>query len=287
MQYIFLFCFCYQAFQTDAEELVSHVDPGILHFQATDPLLTDVISNFGNVALDESCTSKDEKPVGAERPPCQPDNRVRTQVRRRWSDVPVDQPGPSIKPIHHNEHHFARPVVQQSHSDPGASSESVMWKLYNKSLSHAHVTFQDNGFSVQTRSPRNVAICGKPGYQRGKHEWKIAVTGSPTCPDSLSVGISVGGNGRGVAVTYEWGFRYQHTTHIAVELDCDLKTVSISQLDSSGNAPDVIGFNNPHNDEVHPYFNLPPPNRDNYFKITVISIDGVSVQKDTEQCCIL
>ena len=263
---------------------MSHVNLRTLCFEATDSLLTDVISNFGNVVVYDD---EDEKPVGAERPPCQPE-----QLPQRQSNfdgqIPFHKPGPSVEPMHHHEQQSARPVMQQSHIEPraGDSTGSVTWKLYNKSLSHTHITIKDNGYCVQTRSPRNVAIYGKPGYQRGKHKWKIAVTGSPACPDSLSVGICVGCNGRGVAVTYEWGFRYGHTKHIAVELDCNAKTIIISELDSN-HAADVIGFNNPHNDEVHPYFYLPPPSKNSYYKITVLSIDGVVIEKDSEQCCIL
>ena len=273
---------------------MSHIDTYALCFQATDLMLTDVISNFGNVvAYDQDYAAK-EKPAGVGRPPLKPTrlptsdrpaNELRPTNELRPNELrPGNEPGPAYEPFPANEPRPARCVVQRPHSEPGAgtSAKPVTWKLHNKNLASPHVTFEDNGLSVKTVSRKNVAIIGKPGFRRGKHSWKIKVIGYP---DGLSIGICVGQNSPGVVITYDKRLAYLSTGNdVLVKLDCDAKKVSVLP-EGTYNALDVLGFENPRNYEVHPYFYLPPPNN-SYNKITVLSIDGVTPEND-ETCCIL
>jgi hypothetical protein len=254
-----------------------------LCFQATDSLLTDVISNFGNVVTYDQDYEAEEKTAGAGRPPLKP-MRLPTSDRPANELRPANEPGPAHEPFPANEPRPARCVVQHPHSESGASAKPVTWKLYNKNLASPEVTFEDNGFSVKTVSQKNVAIIGKPGFQREKHLWEIKVTGYP---DGLSIGICVGQNGPGIVVTYDKRLTNLSTTiGVLVMLDCDAKKVFVSPQDNNFNKePDEFGFENPHNYEVHPYFCLPPSNN-SYNKITILSIDGVTPEGN-EACCIL
>ncbi len=277
--------------EADSQELVSHVDIKTVHFQATDLLLTDVISNFGNlVAYDEGCAAE-EKPPKSVTPPSKP-KRLPTLDRPSTKTGPMNEPGPANEPGPSNEHHPVRTA---------APAKPVTLKLYNKNLSGPDVIFEDKGCSVKTKSTKNEAIIGKPGFLRGKHSWLIKVTG---CSDGLSIGICVGCNGRGIAVTYDTNLALVgKEINVQVELDCDARKVSV--LPDGYQEPDVLGFDNPHNYRVHPYVNLPPavqrlpqnpyfnlppavqcPPQNNYNKITIVNVDGVLLE-NTEPCCIL
>ncbi|XP_028399521.1 tripartite motif containing 13-like [Dendronephthya gigantea] len=267
-------------FLTEPQELVSHVDVRALLFQATDSLMNDVISNFGNVVLcDESSAAEEEKLVREERPTSKHAGHATST-----SPIPANEPGPSNK-LHRNYSTASpRPVVPNAPGEQVGIEKPVVAKLYIKNLARMNnpfVTFEDNGFGVKTKSSKNEAIIGNPGFRMGKHSWKIKVVG---CPDGLSIGICVGFKGRGKVVTYDSALTSTSTeTNVLVELDCSARKLSVSP---DGYQPDTIGFDNPHNYEVHPYFLLPPSNIVSCSKITIVSIDG-HLTECVESCCIL
>ena len=250
---------------------MSHVDIKALCFQATDTLLSDVISNFGNVVHGEVGAAEEKSPEAVIH------KRLPTADRPANEPRFSNKPGPSDKPVPVN-----KPVGQPI--QPGASTKPETWRLHKKYLSASDITFEDDGYSVRTRSRKNAAIVGKPGYRRGKHSWKIKVTGFS---DGLSIGICVGGNGPGIVVTYDSSLTFGSAVNVLVELDCDARTVSV--LPDGHQSPNVLGFDNPRNLEVHPYFNLPPTvlfPPPNHHKITIVNIDGVALEYD-ESCTIL
>ena len=262
-----------QAFQDVPQDLISHVDTTNLCFQATDALLTDVISNFGNVVVfDESIVAAEEKLARAEKPPS---NFRKKPLNSAKNPALASGSG-----------HGATPLVPNAGNEPEptAPPKPVIWKFSNKCLSSPYVMFEDNGFSVKTTSSKNEAIIGRPGFKEGKHTWKIKITGFP---NGLGIGICVGPNGPGIVVTYDSGLTFSRTSlNVLVELDCEAQRVQV--LPENCVTPEVITFINPHNKEIYPYFYLSParPNMNNVNKITIISIDGFS-QENSDACCIL
>lgn len=266
-------------FVTEPQELVSHVDVGSLRFHSTDSLLNDVISNFGNIlSNDEGCAAEEEKPVREVRP-----TSKSAELPMPTSPIPANDPGPSNKWHCSDSTAPSRPIAQHAIGEQVGHVKPVIAKLYLKNLAHygnPFVTFEDNGFSVETRSSNSEAIIGKPGFKMGKHSWKMKVAG---CSRGLSIGVCVNYNGRGNVVSYDSALTSTSIeTNVLVELDCDARNLSVSP---DGYQPDIIGFDNPHNHEVHPYFLLPPSNTVSS-KITIVSIDGNST-KSEESCCIL
>ena len=254
----------HQIFQAEPQELASHIEVGVLNFLTdTDSLLADVISNFGSVlSYGEGFTLEEEEEEmnGAERPLL---NSGRPAC-----------PGPSHEPDHAN---VSRPFYLRSLARAGsqrARNNAAVWKFYNKGSIDPNVKFEDNRFSVRTRSAKNTAIIGKPGYERGKHSWKVRVT---HFPDGLSVGICLGRYSRGNLVyTYDSGFTTSRMERdVLVELDCDAGKLSILALDLQQS--DVLRFDNPQNCKIHPYFGLPSPGGYDFSKVTILSIDEIEI----------
>ena len=262
---------------------MSHVDIKALRFQATDSLLSDVISNFGNVVY-ENVGAADEKPPEEVKLKGLP-----TLDRPANDPRSFNQPGPSGEPILASRQPPTRPVVQPLHAEPEAAAKPGTWKLCTKYLPNLGITFENNGCSVKTKSSKNAAIIAKPGFRKGKHSWQIKVTG---CLGGLGVGICVGENSPGILVTFDTNLTSVcKTVDVQVKLDCDARKLSVHyQLPAGYQADSKIGFDNPLNVQIHPYFNLPPPVQhlepNNYNKMTIINIDGVLLKQD-ESCCIL
>ena len=270
---------------TNSQDLVSHVDIKALRFQATDLLLSDVISNFGNVVYEDVCAA-DEKPPEEGKL-----EELRTSERPANDLRSLNQPGPSGETIRASRHLPLQPVVQPMHAESEATAKPVTWKLYSKYFPSSGITFENNGCSVKTKSSKNAAIIVKPGFQKGKHSWQIKVTG---CLGGLGIGICVGENGPGILVTCDSNLTSVcKTVNVQVKLDCDARKVSVHyQLPAAYQANSVIGFENPLNIQIHPYFNLPPPVQNlepnNYNKMTITNIDGVPLQLEKDDsCCIL
>lgn len=237
-----------------------------LCYQAKDSLLTEAISNFGSVVPRNECSVVEEERQRTPKPPPQP----RRSRRRGKKQGPGNDPGPYR--------------LDEWHA---ATGERVTWKFYNRDYPSACVIFEDNGYSVKTTSPRNVAIIGKPGFERGKHSWRIRVVGFAY---GISVGVCVGQNGCGTVVTYDSRLTLFNTaTSIHVELDCYAKRLSV--LRDGYERRDVVGFDNPLGREVYPYFYLPAPDKYCFSKITLLAINGSPVARNQweneVQCCIL
>ena len=270
--------------ETNSQDLVSHVDIKALHFQTTDLLLSDVISNFGNVVYEDVCAA-DEKPPEKDYPL----KGLPTSERPGNDPRSLNQAGPSGKPVLASRHPPAQPVVQPMHAEPETTAKPGTWKLCSKYFPSSGITFENNGCSVKTKSSKNAAIIAKPGFRKGKHSWQIKVTG---CLGGLGIGICVGENGPGILVTCDSNLTSVcKTVNVQVKLDCEARKVSVHyQLPAGYQADSEIGFNNPLNFQMHPYFNLPPPVQhlepNNYNKMTITNIDGVPLEQD-EPCCIL
>ncbi|XP_028399520.1 tripartite motif-containing protein 3-like [Dendronephthya gigantea] len=288
-------------FQAEPQELADHIEVGVCNFlNDTDSLLADVISNFGSVlSFGEGFALGEKEMNGAERPERQRESNSRKPVCPGLSHVP----GPSHEPSPYDEPSSSvlRPAVGEWSLDSRLTRNKdgrgrktqrnivrpAVWKFYCKATPGHDVTFEDGGFSVRTRSLKNVAVIGKPGYRSGKRSWKVRVT---NFPDGISVGICLGRYRRGnLAYTYDLGFtKPRMERDVFVELDCDSGELSILpdalpyQLESGEpvqRQPDVLRFDNPENYEIYPYFNLPSPGRYAVSKITILNIDGVEVHQ--------
>lgn len=269
-------------------ELISHIKMNALSFHATNSLLTDVILTFGNVIADEEGNTTDEKPARADRLPLNKPNNG-PLLEASHSDKKIfpnnaplpNEPFPGNDQFRHNDFVPVHVPVPVNKPRANAAASPVPKKLYITSGCNQDVISEDKGLSVTNKSKNSVGLIAIPGFRGGMHSWKVSLA---ECSEGFSIGICVGQHGHGISVTYDSKLEYLGAKKVHVKLDCNASKVTIS-VDGCP-VPDIVGYDNPLNREVHPYFRLPAP-KYGYSKITVLSIDGIVCENNDGSCCIL
>ena len=282
-----------KVFGLELPELVSHLEISNVRFEGNDSLLRDVISNYGSVVKSDKDKAEEEKAQETqhdEKTKTMVDNSGKmhqegSQLQPKKVRVTVSngaQRGSGMGAAGMDSPSLAIPVREASSGGSAViarntSNHPVLWKLCQKN--HGSFVFIDNKrLSVQPRGTEFSSVIGIPGFQGGKHSWKVKLENLGA---GVGIGVCLGRNMPGLCVTLEKQHtRFALSTMVTVELDCETKRVKVKPACQLSN---TIAYQSPIQ-SVHPYFLLPPGNRQG--KISVIEMDGKSLE-DGKACCLL
>lgn len=269
--------------ETNLPELFSHVEVRDVRFEENQALLRDVILNYGGI-VNKNAPSE-------EKPSVPGPHEGKIERKGEGTRVKVAAHG-NPGPLRQAE---SLPNVQRHQATGGRSDEAttsatarevngrntsikqepVSWKLYPKNWD-AHVSIDDKGLSVKSRSTRCFSVLGMPGFRNGKHSWKVKLECLETV---VGIGVCLGKKEPGLCVMLDSALSY--SIMVTVELDCDAKVVKVKREGHLGNS---IAFEN-NISSIHPYFFLSPMNMS--VKLTIVEMDGKSAIDDAPGCSIL
>ena len=289
-----------RVFEINLPELCSQVEVQDIRFEENDALLRDVVLNYGRIVnrgkfpeerppvpgLNDECKEEGiaENPGPLVQGESRPVFRHQNNVMHRMNQV-VEDPGPVMEAERVVPNIQRNPANERSDVASGEGGKAlspavnepkgdnnnhgrVCWKLYPKNFS-THVSLENRGLSVESRSTKCCSVIGMPGFMNGKHSWKVRVENHGT---GVGIGVCLGRNVPGLCVMLDSALTMlAPSIVVAVELDCEAKCVKVKP---EGHPSNCIVFENQIS-SVHPYFMLFPG------KITIVEMDGKSVDEDS------